>query len=322
MKTGALSKKLGAYASTAGAVLIAAPTVHAALHQTLCTGICHIYNSDGRLINIDNAGESEFKIYTKTYAATGTIRTGVFVKPQTASAVIQTTGGNCCGMGDKVKWHNYGDPGETGPNWDGGLGTLNITEPSCGYFYDRGGVIAVKFKSGSNVYHGWINYRGQDNSGDIVSWGYDDSGDPPAHYPSDPTLVELTSFSAEAGPESVRISWQTASEIDNAGFHIWRSENKDWGYEKITQALIPAEGSPTQAASYHFDDKGVEPGKTYYYKLEDVDTGGHRSYYGPVSVQMSAAIPTLQDGGILLAGAALAGAGVAMLRRRRKDDDE
>ena len=137
---------------------------------------------------------------------------------------------------------------------------------------------------------------------------------------TEPTLVELISFAAKPGPHNILLSWETASEIDSAGFYLWRSERESSGYERITVALVPAEGSPTQGASYQYDDKDVEPGKTYYYKLEDVDTGGSRSYYGPVSAQVPAAIPALADPGLLLGGAALASTGFVLLRRRRKKE--
>lgn len=228
-----------------------------------------------------------------------------------------------CGGGSKAVRYSYGGQGApANPSYSSTMGTLHVNTGSCGNFRNSSGVIAIKFKIGGDFHYGWINYHGFTNTGTIKSWGYEtDANKPVSDYPSDPTLVELTAFTATAGPQSVQLTWQTASEMDSAGFHLWRSENRDWGYEKITDALIPAEGSPTQGASYTFDDKTAKPGKTYYYKLEDVGTGGSRSYYGPVSAQMSAAIPALSGGGLLLAGAALAGAGVAILRRRRKDHE-
>ncbi len=132
-----------------------------------------------------------------------------------------------------------------------------------------------------------------------------------------PTLVELVSFTATPVSSNVLLSWETASEVDNAGFHLWRSNTEGSGYERITDALIPSEGSPTKGASYQFDDGNVGPGKTYYYKLEDVDASGNRSYYGPVSATVRAPIPTLTDGGLLLMVAALVGGGFALLRRRK-----
>lgn len=53
------------------------------------------------------------------------------------------------------------------------------------------------------------------------------------------TLVELAAFTATGQPQSVLIQWTTSSEIDGAGFHLWRSEAKDGSYARITDDLIP-----------------------------------------------------------------------------------
>ena len=52
---------------------------------------------------------------------------------------------------------------------------------------------------------------------------------------------------------------------------------------KINNSLIPAEGSPTQGASYEFADKDVKNRKTYWYKLEDIDLSGNSTFHGPVN---------------------------------------
>ena len=98
-----------------------------------------------------------------------------------------------------------------------------------------------------------------------------------------PTLVTLTDFQAVPGDRSVTLQWKTASEINNAGFNLYRSEVPDGAYKKITNALIPAQGSPAQGASYEFVDKKVQNRKTYYYKLEDIEHNGKSTFHGPVS---------------------------------------
>ncbi|MCX5896278.1 MAG: hypothetical protein NTZ51_10670, partial [Proteobacteria bacterium] len=55
------------------------------------------------------------------------------------------------------------------------------------------------------------------------------------------------------------------------------------GYTKINSALISAKGSATQGASYEFVDTNARNGKTYYYKLEDIDLSGKATMHGPVS---------------------------------------
>jgi hypothetical protein len=42
---------------------------------------------------------------------------------------------------------------------------------------------------------------------------------------------------------------------------------------RLNDDLIPAEGFPTEGASYEFVDTGLRNRKTYYYILEDIDLG-------------------------------------------------
>ena len=111
-------------------------------------------------------------------------------------------------------------------------------------------------------------------------------------------LVELVSFTAEALEDSILLDWETASEIDNAGFHLWRSEQEDGTYVQITDVLIPAEGGPTWGAEYEYEDFNVEPGSTYFYELEDIDYEGLSTFHGPVSAIIEDA--TIEDEAILL----------------------
>jgi len=98
-----------------------------------------------------------------------------------------------------------------------------------------------------------------------------------------PTLIELSSFTATPSVKKVILEWTTASEIDNAGFNLYRSESADGNYAKINASLIPAEGSPTTGATYQYIDKDVKNRATYYYKLEDIDLNGTSTMHGPVS---------------------------------------
>jgi hypothetical protein len=97
------------------------------------------------------------------------------------------------------------------------------------------------------------------------------------------TVVAISALSAGCSGPSCHIDWETGAEIDNAGFHIWRSETEDGEFEQITVDLIPAEGGPTRGAEYEYGDFDVEPGLTYYYKLEDIDDDGVSTFHGSVS---------------------------------------
>ena len=98
-----------------------------------------------------------------------------------------------------------------------------------------------------------------------------------------PTLIELASFTATPFDRLVVLEWVTASEIDNAGFNLYRAEGENGEYVKLNAALIPADGSPTEGAVYQFMDEDVQNRVTYYYKLEDIDIYGKSTLHGPVS---------------------------------------
>ena len=97
------------------------------------------------------------------------------------------------------------------------------------------------------------------------------------------TMVELMNFEAAARDRAVALSWQTGSELDNLGFHLYRSLSADGPYERITSAVIPGLGSSPVGASYLYTDDGLTNGVTYFYKLEDIDTKGKTTLHGPVS---------------------------------------
>ena len=98
------------------------------------------------------------------------------------------------------------------------------------------------------------------------------------------TLIELATLTAIPGNTQATIQWTTESEIDNAGFNLYRSESKNGAYVQMNDALIPAEGSPLYGSFYEFVDDDVQNRKTYWYKLEDIDIYGKSTFHGPVSV--------------------------------------
>jgi hypothetical protein len=80
--------------------------------------------------------------------------------------------------------------------------------------------------------------------------------------------------------------WETATEVDNAGFNLYRAIAEGGPYTKITNALIPAQGDLIfgSGASYIFTDS---PGSGIFrYILTDLDTSGEITLHGPVTVQV------------------------------------
>ena len=102
-------------------------------------------------------------------------------------------------------------------------------------------------------------------------------------YDSTPTAITLASFEAKPGSGKVTLIWETATEIDNAGFNILRAESENGTYIKINGAVIPAKAGGTAGASYQFVDSTVKNRTTYYYKLQDIDLNGNTTDNGPKS---------------------------------------
>ena len=97
------------------------------------------------------------------------------------------------------------------------------------------------------------------------------------------TLIELSLFTVIPKSKAVILVWSTASEIDTAGFKIYRAESKNGYYININSEIIPAKGSSAQGAVYEFTDANVTNRKTYWYKLEDIDLNGMSTLHGPVT---------------------------------------
>ncbi|MGA1791577.1 MAG: hypothetical protein ACMUIM_08825 [bacterium] len=101
-------------------------------------------------------------------------------------------------------------------------------------------------------------------------------------YSPDP--IELKEFQAEYSHDHIVIIWETESELDTVGFNIWRSENEAGEYIKISLGLIDANLGTPWGAEYTYCDDDLLPGKTCYYKIEEIRNEGEDIFHGPVSV--------------------------------------
>ena len=88
--------------------------------------------------------------------------------------------------------------------------------------------------------------------------------------------VELSQFSAKFVKDEVVISWTTESELNNAGFNIFRSTSLTKNFQRINAKLIGGAGTIGQRTQYQFIDRTAKPDIAYYYRLEDIDLSGTR----------------------------------------------
>lgn len=110
----------------------------------------------------------------------------------------------------------------------------------------------------------------------------DTAGDGAYNYWGLKVPVELTSFTAEVSPyEGVNVKWETGIEYGNTGFHVLRSLKEDGEYVKINEQLI----ATAPVGQYEYIDQAIAAGRTYYYKLENVNVDGTTSLHGPVKAE-------------------------------------
>lgn len=77
-----------------------------------------------------------------------------------------------------------------------------------------------------------------------------------------------------ASPADVVVSWETASEVDTAGFFVYRGYSPDGPFYPLNEIPIAARGDPLVGASYRYDDREVVWGQRYFYQLEEVQRDG------------------------------------------------
>jgi hypothetical protein len=130
--------------------------------------------------------------------------------------------------------------------------------------------------------------------------------------------VTLALFEATARPDDILIQWETASEVNNLGFNLWRATTPEAPVEQLNGEMIPAQ-SPggNQGHAYEWVDAHMVSGTTYYYWLEDIDFYGVRTFHGPVSaaygIPTTITINTLQSSSLPTGMESYLGSGFLLL---------
>ena len=90
--------------------------------------------------------------------------------------------------------------------------------------------------------------------------------------------VELSHFRPERQKDTgaVVITWLTQSELNNAGFFIKRSQQRDGEFQIINVTMIPGAGTTSEKQSYTYTDTTAQANVVYYYQIEDVSLDGNR----------------------------------------------
>lgn len=100
--------------------------------------------------------------------------------------------------------------------------------------------------------------------------------------PDTPFAVTINTFEAQWVEDRVVVTWDTATEINNLGFNLYRSTAEGQVGELITAQMVPSQAPGSlQGYAYSFEDLNVTPGQVYWYTLEDLDLSGVATQHGP-----------------------------------------
>ena len=97
--------------------------------------------------------------------------------------------------------------------------------------------------------------------------------------------VTLSHFQAEHTNAGIVIKWTTESEVDNAGFYIYRSETKDGEFKVVNPTMIQGAGTTGERNVYTWTDTTAKPNTVYYYQIEDVSHAGVREQLATVRLK-------------------------------------
>ena len=115
-------------------------------------------------------------------------------------------------------------------------------------------------------------------SGPATWYGSDEDAGTPGYDAGGPLPVELSHFrpARDKATGAVVITWATQSELNNAGFFIKRSNQRDGEFQVINATMVPGAGTTSEKQFYTYTDTTAQPNIVYYYQIEDVSLDGQR----------------------------------------------
>ena len=101
---------------------------------------------------------------------------------------------------------------------------------------------------------------------------------PPVLSVVDPCPLNSSHFrpARDKATGAVMITWATESELNNAGFFIKRSNQRDGEFKVINATMVPGAGTTSEKQFYTYTDTTAQPNVVYYYQIEDVSLDGNR----------------------------------------------
>jgi hypothetical protein len=208
--------------------------------------------------------------------------------------VANSTGGDCVRDAGTINAQN--SLIEDGLACVNGTNSNNLTgDPNLGLLQNNGGPTETRaLLAGSIAINAGDDALAVDPGGNPLPTDQRGAGYPRivggtvdmgAYELQEPSAITLASFDAQAQADHVLVTWETVSELENAGFNLYRTTTANLPAAANLLAFVPSQGpGSTQGFAYSYQDYAVTAGQTYWYWLEDVDLNGATTLHGPVSV--------------------------------------
>ena len=180
--------------------------------------------------------------------------------------------------------------GKGGALWIYGTSTdtlLNVTidrdtaaTDGAGVFDQTGGTYwNTGFLTNNVVVAGGTTYAFTNTSGADYVLNVTMSGNVPHDYSGSVVLpVELASVKATADAGMVTLTWQTATEVNNAGFNVLRKTQGPSSFALVatyqSDASLRGAGTSNSPRQYSYVDENVCSGLSYSYRIQSVTTDG------------------------------------------------
>jgi hypothetical protein len=211
----------------------------------------------------------------------------ILLRGQTSQYTIKLSGGAAV-MGGFNAAALFGDLNVSGAGVQKIIDELTHTAPQN--FIDTVVSWTFNFTALDSVYTDTLYCAGNSVNGDGIpsaldTWNFG------AKFPivvQDVVPVELTSFTALISNNSVSLKWITATELNNRGFYVERSNLKNSNEWKSIN-FINGSSSTTETKHYSYTDNSPLQGISYY-RLKQVDYDGSFTYSSIVEVNNNAVV--------------------------------
>jgi hypothetical protein len=191
---------------------------------------------------------------------------------------------------DYIVVYNNSFGASNGEEW----GTIQISDQSIDLLFTESDLVSALPVS---EFSGGIKPTAVNSSGEVFAASVSEFGASSyiAKVSGAPPLpVEMAGFDAVKNGSSVELTWQTASETNNAGFNVQLETENGWTTLGFVESKATG-GTTTEALSYRYTvDRELDPG-THRFRLQQKDLDGSTSLSGveTIDVGLNAAL-TLQ----------------------------